>query len=75
MSRYVTQDPDYSPKYQDEYQRLWHQAAADLARAAAERDAFKAALVEIAQADAKTPVLALNRIAESALTAAHTEAP
>lgn len=22
-------DPDYSPAYQDEYQRLWHQAAAE----------------------------------------------
>lgn len=25
-------DPDYSPAYQDEYQRLWHQAAADAER-------------------------------------------
>jgi hypothetical protein len=27
-------DPDYSPAYQDEYQRLWHKAAA-------ERDAYR----------------------------------
>lgn len=25
-------DPDYRPHYQDEYQRLWHEAAADAER-------------------------------------------
>ena len=32
------QDPDYSPAYQDEYQRLWHEAQAKLLRAEEERD-------------------------------------
>jgi len=36
-------DPDYSPAYQDEYQRLWHEAAARAEAAEAERDEWKQA--------------------------------
>lgn len=36
-------DPDYSPAYQDEYQRLWHEAAARAEAAEAERDTARAA--------------------------------
>lgn len=54
-------DPDYSPEYQDAYQRLWWEASAV-------RDRYKAALREIAEADAKTPVMTLNHIAERALS-------
>lgn len=39
MSSVVTQDSDYSPEYQDAYQRLWHEAAAD-------RDRYKNAIKE-----------------------------
>ena len=35
-------DPDYSPAYQDEYQRLWHEAAAG-------RDRLREALEKIAE--------------------------
>lgn len=31
----IAEDPDHSPVYQDEYQRLWHQAAAERDEAAA----------------------------------------
>lgn len=36
-------DPDYSPAYQDEYQRLWHKAAA-------QRDAAEAEVVRLTEA-------------------------
>jgi len=37
LSSFLTLDPGYSPEYQDTYQRLWHEAAA-------ERDRFKQAI-------------------------------
>lgn len=38
MLRYMTEEPtEYSPEYQDEYRRLWHEAAAD-------RDRYRGAL-------------------------------
>lgn len=44
-------DPDYSPDYQDEYQRLWHEARAEVARleaALAEHQQAGDALAEVA---------------------------
>lgn len=35
---YRMDDPDYSPAYQDEYQRLWHVAASERDQAVRERD-------------------------------------
>jgi len=35
-------DDEYSPEYQDEYRRLWHEAAA-------ERDRYRAALERVYQ--------------------------
>lgn len=42
--RYMTEDPtEYSPEFQDEYRRLWHEAAA-------ERDALREAFKIVEQA-------------------------
>jgi hypothetical protein len=56
--RYMTDDPDYSPEYQDEYQRLWHEAAAERDRLAA----------RVAEAELKWPasVKHFRRRAEAA---------
>jgi hypothetical protein len=44
-------DPDYTPAYQDEYQRLWHVAAEQAKTAEARADTLEAALQEIAYPD------------------------
>ena len=55
-------DADYSPEFQDEYQRLWHEVAA-------ERDRLRAALKEILDTPANATVLNVQFIAREALNA------